>query len=222
MKKNLFLLVLLLLLAAPARAQFTVNLDAGQLTGTNGITSGTNAMQIDTLNNGAGSLLLLVDIGTTDTIDTALIAGHFVAGADTILAAGSFNNGGLGVNETSNAFNNITSGTVGDNIALLWFPQITYNQYEGGTLTVAGDYFGAYTPSPAGSTPDDGQTWTVPGAGATIGLNFFTVDDEEGSQPNSAGYANYQVESAPEPSTFALFGVGSLIVFWSVRRRKAV
>jgi hypothetical protein len=223
MKKNLVFLALLMLLVLPARANVTAILDAGELTGPDGITAGTNSMQFDNTSPSLnGSLLLLVDIGssTNATIDTSITAGNFVAGTNTVLAAGGFNING-GTQETNNTLT-IASGATGDNVALLWFPQLTYNEYKSGDLTVAGDYFGAYTPSPLGETPaDGGDVWVLP-SGGTLYLDFFTSNSGGGgNEPPSLGYANYQIESVPEPSAFVAFGIGLFVLFCFVRRRKA-
>ena len=217
MKNYLALFALLTGFVVPARASVTVNLDAGELT------SPVSApMQFDnTLPSSNGSLLLLIDLGSSNAIDNTLTPGNFVSGTNSILAAGGFNING-GTNETNTAFN-ITTGTVGDDIALRWFPQLTFAQYQSGTLTLAGNYFGTYAPSPLGSAPlDGGNSWTLP-SGGTINLDFYTSNSNGGGHESpSAGFTNFQVENAPEPSTFALFGIGSLALLLFARRRKAV
>jgi hypothetical protein len=214
MKNYLALFTLLTCLVAPARAVTTVALDAGKLT-----SPPLAPMQIDnTLPSSNGSLLLLLDLGPSNTIDNSLTPGNFVAGTNFVLAAGGFNTNG-GTDETLTSFS-VTTGTVGDDLALRWFPQLTYAQYQGGALTASGDYFGTYAPTPLGSTPDGGDAWTLPTSGATIDLNFFTSDsDGGGSQSPSAGFTNYEI---PEPSTFALFGIGSLVLVWFARQGNAV
>jgi len=207
MKKYLPLFALLALFTVPARANVTAFLDAGQLT----------APVSSPMTN--GSLLLLIDLGASNTIDNTLTPGNFVSGTNFILAAGGFNTNG-GTNETNNILT-ITSGSVGDDIVLRWFPQITFAQYTSGSLTLAGDYFGTYAPTPLGSTPaDGGSPWTLPSSG-TINLDFFTSNsDGGGNESPGAGFTNFQV--IPEPSTFALFGIGSLALFLFARHRKAV
>ncbi|HUB66053.1 MAG TPA: PEP-CTERM sorting domain-containing protein [Candidatus Methylacidiphilales bacterium] len=222
MKKYL-LFAFLAVFILPARANFTAFLDAGQLTGPSGVTSGPNAMQIggSTPPSGTGSLVLLIDIGSASSANTSIYAGSYVGTGDTILAATGFNENSGNTNEMLSTLSNISGGTTGDNLAILWFPQITYNQYESATQTVAGDYFGTYTPSPVGEVPTDGgNAWVVPSAGSDIDLFFFTSNDFGGAEPNSDGYANNQVlSSVPEPSTIAMVGfAGAVFLLMSVRR----
>ena len=218
MKKHLVFFAILSCLLVPVRAT-TVNLDAGELTGPLSA-----PIQIDnTYPSSNGSLLLLIDLGSSNAIDNTLTPGSFVSGTNTILAAGGFNtNSGL-TNETNTPFS-FNTGSAGDDIALRWFPQITLAQYKSGTLPVGGNYFGTYAPSPLGSAPSDGgNAWVIPSSGLTINLDFYTSNsDGGGGESPSAGYANSQVRSVPEPSTFALFGIGSFILFWFAQHRKAV
>jgi len=219
MKKLLSLVLLSLWCVARAHASFSVNLDTGQLTGPAGA-----AMQADNTSGSAnGSLLLLIDLGSsTGAIDNNVTAGNFASGTNfTLLAAAGFNSNG-GTNEALASFN-ITSGagtiTAGDQLALRWFPQITLSQFNSGTLTLAGQYYGTYAP-PVGTTPDDGNLWVVPSSG-TIDLNFFTTNsDGGGSQLPSAGLASSQVLAVPEPSTYVLLGIGSVLLCWIARFRK--
>jgi hypothetical protein len=222
MKKYLILFALLTVFIVPVRANFSVVLDAGQLTGPGGVTSGADAMQIDNVNpSNNGSLILLIDIGSASSANTTIDAGSYVGTGDTILAAGGFNDDG----GTQEVFTTLatTLGTQGDNLAILWFPQITYSQYKSDILTVAGDYFGTYTPSPVGEVPTDGgSAWVVPASGQ-INLDFFTANsDGGGNEPASDGYADDQVISAvPEPSSFAMVGLGSLLFLMGMRRLRS-
>ncbi|MCE0523091.1 MAG: PEP-CTERM sorting domain-containing protein [Methylacidiphilales bacterium] len=224
MKKSFILLSLFACVLLPTRANVTVTLDAGQLTGPSGVTTGPNAMQVDnTSPSNNGSLLLLIDLGSSPsaTINNTITAGNFVGTGNTILAAGGFNNNSLGgPNETITNFT-ITSGTSGDYIGLLWFPQITYQQYVNDlATTTAGTYFGSYTPSPLGSTPTDGgSAWTLPSSGF-VDFDFITSNNG-GNEANNFGYADFQVEAVPEPTAIALFGLGGLLVFALTWRRKS-
>ncbi len=219
MKK--FLALLFLVLATPAFADFTIILDAGRLT-----LDSTTAMP-------AGSVLVLVAAGGDGSFSNSLSAGQYVSGNDILLSvvtvpasAAPFNNFG-GPQET---FNTLTINTtnfptlgVGDLLALRWFPQITYTQFEAGTTPVAGNNFGTYNPffyGNATNNPDGGNVWAVPSGGSTINLNFFTTDAiPAGSQNPTEGFAQFTV--VPEPTTWALLItglVGAAVVSRSRRR----
>ena len=122
---TLLLLPLLIFAQGGVYGDTTVNLDAGQLT-----SPVTAPMQIDD-NSGSvnGSLLLILDLGAGNSVSDTLSPGDFVSGSNTILAAGGFNDNG-GTNETLTAFDVNAPATVGDEIALRWFPQITLAQYN--------------------------------------------------------------------------------------------
>jgi len=198
-----------------AGASETAILDAGQLTAPPSF-----PMQVDnTSSSSNGSLLLLIDLGPSNTINNTVNPGSYVSGTNSILAAGGFNING-GTNETVTTFT-ISSGTTGDELALRWFPSITYSQYQSGTLTLAGQYFGTYAPSPLGTTPDGGNAWVLTNGG-TFSLNFFTTNSNGGgSQLPALGFTNNQIASAvPEPSTYALFALGLLGLLVMARRKK--
>jgi hypothetical protein len=166
----------------------TVTLNAGELT-----SPASAPMQIDDTSPSSinGSLLLLIDLGPGNTLNNTLTPGNYVSGANTILVAGGFNNGG-GTNETFNSIQSVGTINPGDQIVLRWFPQITYAQYHSGTVPTAGEYFGTYNPD--GGNPDGKDPWIVPAAGDSIELHFFTTNsDGGGSQPPSAGFAGLVV-----------------------------
>jgi len=188
-KKRALLLSLIFFFIAAFRgeADISVNLNAGQLTAANMV-----SMLIDDNSPSTnGSLLLLVDLGSSNTLDNTLSPGQYVSGTNTILAAGGFNDNG-GTNETLTAFTITGTPQVGDLVALRWFPEITFAQYVAGVLPVSGSYFGTYNPS--GGNPDGGSQWVVPSNGSAIDLNFFTSNsDSGGSQPPGSGIASLQV-----------------------------
>ncbi len=217
MKKILALLFLVI--ATPAFADFTIILDAGKLR-----LSAATPMPL-------GSVLVLVAAGGDGSFSNSLSAGQYVSGNDVLLSLTTapnsfkpFNNSG-GTDET---FNTITINTasfpglaVGDLLALRWFPQISQTQFQSGTTPAAGNNFGTYNPLFWGNpnnAPDGGNTWSVPSPGATVNLNFFTIDsDFGGTQAPATGYAQFSV--IPEPSTWALLSCG-LIGAVGLRLRK--
>jgi hypothetical protein len=216
MKK--FALLFLFFCALPVLADDTINLDAGEL-----ISSSSAPMVADdTSGSVSGSLLLVIDLGSSDTPDPVLTSGDYVSGTNSILAAGGFNNTG-GTNETLTAFDIpssvLSTFSTGDEIALRWFPQITLQQYESGALPMTGYVFGTYSPS--GGDPDGGDTWTVPADGSLINLDFYTMNSDGGGNESALdGTASDVVVSAvPEPSTYLLVLLGLPLLFWAYRRR---
>jgi hypothetical protein len=187
---------------AASRADFTINLDAGQLVTDPSTTLISNA------------LLLIVQAGADGTFSD-LAVGQYVSGDDTVLGSAAFNTN-IGLNETGNSISITIPSVVGQVLALRWFADITFAQYIGGTLTEAGDKYGTYS---ALGTPDGGNLWVVPASG-TITLNFFTTNSEfGGTQAPSAGYASSTVTAIPEPTTLALGALGAGAFFFLRRRR---
>jgi hypothetical protein len=215
MKKLVILLSVVAM--SSSYAAFSVNLDAGQLTGPGGA-----AMQADAAApHSNGSLLLLIAAGGDNTFSNSLSPGQYVSGNDVVLAAGGFDTNG-GTNETLTSFTNL-SGTSGDLIALRWFPDITYAQFLASATPSAGNSFGTYNPLTAGNgtnNPDGGDPWAVPSSNSgQLALNFFTTNsDGGGTQAPSEGFANFTV--VPEPSTIALLTVGTALGIGTLRRRK--
>ena len=220
MKK--LILSLLLAATASAYADFTVILDAGRLR----IDSATPMVP--------GSLIFLFAAGGDGTFSNTLAAGQYVSGNDILLAvagdpttgASAFNTSG-GPDETVNTINvsttNFPTLAPGDLLALRWFPNITFAEFQAGATPEAGDLFGTYNPlfwGNATNFPDDGNAWAVPAPGGLINLNFFTTDSAGGgTQDPTTGYAQFVV--VPESSTYALLAVGGVIALLARRRRAA-
>ncbi len=201
--------ILLLALTTSAYADFSVQLDAGRLR-----QNAATAMP-------AGSLLLLIEAGGDSTFSNTLAPGQYVSGNDVVLSAtafptsaGGFNTSG-GTDETINLFTNLSTANQGDLVALRWFPQISYAQWQLGATPTAGQVFGTYNPLAVGNgsnNPDGGDPWAVPASG-TINLNMFTTDsDGGGTQMPSTGYANFAVSAVPEPSSLTLIVFGFLSI----------
>lgn len=203
------LLALLPLLAIAARAQtVTISFGAGTLY------DGSGTMVP------AGALVLLVaDTHQNDfaafTAGSSLSVGSYLNGDDQILgrafadseatAAASFTSIPLANNPSPGPF---TSLTTGDRLALVWFPQLNVSSLVLGN----GDAYGLIS---SRSTSDDGDPWTVPGAGGTIMINFLTLF-AGGEHPETDGYA--PLTAIPEPATFAL-GLGFIVLFGATLRR---
>jgi hypothetical protein len=103
----------------------------------------------------------------------------------------------------------------GDELALYWFPTITYS--AGGTVLTGGAGYGTFNSS---STGDDASDWVTP-ANSTSGYNllYLTPGGALLGPGNDVGTFG-TVTSVPEPSTFALLG-GVLALGAILRRRLA-
>jgi hypothetical protein len=209
---------------------FQIQLDAGQLRA-----NSSTGLPV-------GSLLIFISAGANgifDTVPTAPISGSvnsnltpgsWVAGDDVLLSvrtdanSGQAFNNAIATNETLNLFTVTQQAGLADNqkIALMWFPQITYSQWLAGTTPTAGMTFGFYNPIYWGNgtnNPDGLDPWIVPASGL-VNLNFFTNEPPNGgTQAPYEGFgSNFVI--IPEPSTFALIGVGAVLIPL-LRRRKA-
>ena len=173
--------------------------------------------------------LLLVISNTGESTFQPAALGDYVTGDDSIVEALAMNYGG-GAGETQNTIGPVGLGTLadggtlaaGDKLALRWFPGITLAEYNSGTLPTVGNAYGTYS---GGTTNlDGGSAWVVPPDGTTEqlgdGLNFFTVDDQGGPQPDSQGYASSDIAAVPEPGTFSLMAAAFAIGAFALRRRK--
>jgi hypothetical protein len=215
--KKLFL-ALFLASASSTMADVTINLDAGQLTG-----SPTAAMIADDSSpSNNGSLLLLVDIGAGAAADNLLTSGEYVAGGNLILAAGGFNNNG-GTNETNTVFDipsslfadNNGTANAGDELVLRYFPQITFANFKNGILPVAGDFFNTVQASNTSVALDGGNTFTLPTDGSAIALDYFTTNSDGGGSEVPTPATMVVLGSVPEPSDYALLLLGLGFLFFA-------
>lgn len=204
-----------LLLGQSAYASITINVSADALKNANGSALiPTNALVIlvaDTGNDGFGAIQAGASLNVNGAIDGNL-------GDDLVLArweagAGSSEPGAFYDSTGQIAFPGSTTGwSVGDGLALIWFPDLT----SGSTTANAGTTYGIYSgPGSSGSSP-----WTTPGDGSTIGLTMYTTDGvfNSGTLPSSTGNASMSVAGVPEPSRalLGMIGVGVL----ALRRRR--
>ena len=225
------LLAASVLMPAGAFADLNVTIDAGYLR----IIPGTD---IDTTSSDPGvatdngALLLLVDIGTSTTNPLTTPAGNF-GNFGTVLGAFSINNFGLGGTSLDGNGQETSSGTFtdnptafgaaqGDNVEILWFPSIKYTTYAAdeagnttGSLLTTGTMYGAYNPlfyatNGTNDAPDGGDNWVLPANGAGAQYIFATTDDVGGSQLATEGLASDLITPLPEPSTYAMLGLGAL------------
>jgi hypothetical protein len=218
--KKILVSLLSLFAAGTTYGAFSIQMDAGQLR-----TNSSTGLPV-------GSVLIFITAGADGIFQTptGLKQGSYVAGDDVLLSvvsdpnsAQAFNISG-GTNETINLFSisNVTPPT-GQLLGLMWFPSITYTQWQAGATPVAGQTFGFYNPLFWGNgtnNPDGGNNWAVPATGL-ITLNFFTTDSGGGgTQAPSEGYGNNFVVAIPEPSSIALVAIGALALIGLRRRTK--
>lgn len=104
----------------------------------------------------------------------------------------------------------------GDPLRLYWFPTLTMASLEPG----AGTYYGTYS-NLAGI--DGTDPWvTIDNEAGSINLAFLTEDGIilPGSNPASAGLANFQVPQAPDNgSALGLFGATAFLLLGMASRR---
>ena len=221
--KKFLLAILPMAVSMNCYGAFSILLDAGQLRAN----STTGLLP--------GSVLVFISAGADGVFETPtnLMAGSYVAGDDVLLSvmtdsasAQPFNTSG-GTNETISTFSmtQVTPPT-GQPLALMWFPAITYAQWQAGTTPTAGQTFGFYNPifwGNATANPDGGDPWTVPAPGGLISLDLFTTDtDLGGTQSPNRGFGNnFTVLPIPEPSTYALLAAGATCLCTLRRRRKS-
>ena len=208
--------ILAAIAAATAQASFTINTDFGYLKNNNG----------SAFEPVGGLLLLITDTNTGQgDFGLSLSAGQYVTGNDAVLDAFAMNYS-ITTGEDGSALSIPYGGLVqNDELALRWFPGITYANYEtaltGGTaaaLLTAGQYYGTY--STTASLPvDGGNAWLIPADGSNINLVFNTTDDG-GNEAPSAGYASSQIPAVPEPATLSLMAGAVAVGAMALRRRK--
>jgi hypothetical protein len=113
------------------------------------------------------------------------------------------------------SFSYTTAIDANDPMRLYWYPSLSISS----TAPGSGTAYGAFRTDSIIDFSDSG--WVLPvNEAATLGLNFLTVS-LGGSNPESAGWADYLVP-IPEPSTYAsVFGALSLVGAVAFRRFRA-
>jgi hypothetical protein len=196
--------------AQSCATEVTLNLDAGQL-----LTSGSVAIP-------DGCLIQL--LGDPSTTFGAPTASSFT-GADpneVVLASFAMNSSSVGT--AGDFLEPIVLTLTGDGVPpdkgsdllLRWYPTITYASYNASIGPEAGTSYGQFRTDAV----EDGSdiAWVLPGSG-TVALNFLTVSQPNGTEPNSAGIAGMTVANVPEPGAFSLMGVALGIGGVALRRR---
>ncbi len=176
------------------------------------------------------SLFMLVSSTSDGTFDT-ITEGSFTATGsllnadDRVLFRGDLLgnpnvNGVLQVATGGLSYNagSLTNWTIGDPLALLWFPTLT----AGSNTIPAGTPYGLYTNA---SAVDGSDAWITPADGTTDHYLLFYTKDGVRLSPGSgaanlasAGNASLTVGAIPEPSRslLGLIGFGAL----TLRRRR--
>ncbi|WP_346187494.1 PEP-CTERM sorting domain-containing protein [Rubritalea halochordaticola] len=101
-----------------------------------------------------------------------------------------------------------------DNLVFLWFPSI---ESLSGTIT-AGQQFGILTGMPASEDlSGESQAFVVPAEGSTANMIFVDNGATNGGLTDQSQFvASYA--TVPEPSSFALIGLGALATLFRRRR----
>jgi len=173
------------------------------------------------------SLFMLVSSTSDGTFapinaDSSTAVGSLLSTDDRVLFRGDLlgspnANGVLGTATGALTLNSgaLTNWTVGDPLALLWFPTLTV----GSTTIPTGTTYGLYTHA---TGLDGSDTWITPADGTTDhGLLFYTTDGgvlSSGSNLASVGNASLTVGAVPEPSRALLGLIGLGVV--ALRRRR--
>ncbi|WP_050030932.1 PEP-CTERM sorting domain-containing protein [Verrucomicrobium sp. BvORR034] len=108
----------------------------------------------------------------------------------------------------------VTGWSVGDGLALVWFPTLTLGDING-TVSASTSY-GSFS-----GPPVVGNAWTTP-ENTTASLYFFNESGtlSPGTIPAAAGNASNTVSAVPEPSVSLLAMAGAMFAVFGRRRRQ--
>jgi len=193
----------------------------------NGGTSGTTGSLTDS--NGSATGITLThssDDGFTSGTDTSTPDGILLYGEDKTGPVGGLPTDELGQTSTY-TFNSVPFGTY-NLIAYIqndWLG-VTANITAGATTYYVIEQSGGGTPtflSANNTDPNNRATGNyVEFFNLTPTDNQLTITlTAEGGGNNTAGFNGLQLQSVPEPSTYALFGLGALLLTVAYRRKRA-
>jgi hypothetical protein len=207
--RSLAATALILLTGASAQASISFVVNADQLLNVGNIV----------IPNGSAVFIVAATSGTfaTPPAGTYTQGSSWTVGGDTdlvIYAVGSITESGeQGVVDTTPTLSLGNGWSVGDELALYWFPTITYS--AGGTVLTGGASFGTFNSSSVG---DDAPAWiTPPNGSSAYGLYYLTPGGNLLGPGNDVGTFG-TVTGVPEPSTFAL--IGGVLALGAVLRRR--
>ena len=169
------------------------------------------------------SSFLATNTATSSSLaGTTLSVGSFLGGSDDmivkVLTAKAF------TGTSDNGFSDVSTYTLtgnwnaGDALAIYWFPTIT----TAGSTVQNGTSFGFFTSSTFDSSVGGSSALVTPSDSSSVNMYYFTqsVTGQPSTVSASQLSATQTVTAVPEPSTFALVGLGMGFAGWMARRNK--
>ncbi len=201
MKKLLGSMAIAAATCMPVFASVTINFGAIELRADGGAL----------VNSGA---LVVIGVSTLNGTFAAPSPTSFFSGDDVELYRGFVTPAGEFQGTLAGAeLSSIANWTVGDPLAIYWYPTLT----TASTAPGVGVSYGTFRTDSVQTGSD--IAWVTPADGFSGGLSFVTAS-VGGDNPNALGYASNLV--VPEPSTYAgAFGALCLVGATWFRRRKA-